>query len=63
VVRPDYAGHAVHALCVSDFNACIAQIAEHGLEPAERETYANGVRTATLRDPDGNAIAFGGGPA
>ena len=24
-----------------------------GLEPAERETYANGVRKATFRDPDG----------
>jgi len=31
-----------------------------GLEPAERETYANGVRKATFRDPDGNEIGFGG---
>jgi len=33
-----------------------------GLEPAERETYANGVRKATFRDPDGNEIGFGGAP-
>jgi hypothetical protein len=34
-----------------------------GLEPAERETYANGVRKATFRDSDGNEIGFGGAPA
>jgi hypothetical protein len=44
-------------------SARIAQIAERGLEPAERETYANGVRKATFRDPDGNQIGFGGDPA
>jgi hypothetical protein len=46
-----------------DFDARISQIAERGLEPAERETYANGVRKATFRDPDGNEIGFGGAPA
>jgi len=34
-----------------------------GVEPAERETYENGVRKVTYRDPDGNEIGFGGGPA
>jgi hypothetical protein len=29
---------------------------------AEREAYANGVRKATFRDPDGNEIGFGGAP-
>jgi hypothetical protein len=29
----------------------------------ERETYPNGVRKALYRDPDGNEIGFGGGPA
>ena len=53
VVRPEHAGHAMHTLFVRDFDARIAQIAERGLEPAERETYANGVRKATFRDPDG----------
>lgn len=60
VVRPEHAGHAVHTLFVSDFDARLAQIAERGLEPAERETYANGVRKATFSDPDGNEIGFGG---
>lgn len=62
-VRPEHAGHAMHTLFVGDFDARIAQIAERGLEPAERETYANGVRKATFRDPDGNEIGFGGAPA
>jgi len=62
VVRPEHAGHAVHTLFVSDFDARLAQIAERELEPAERETYANGVRKATFSDPDGNEIGFGGAP-
>jgi hypothetical protein len=33
-----------------------------GLTPAQRETYANGVRKAAYRDPDGNAFEFGGAP-
>ena len=61
-VRPEHAGHAMHTLFVGDFDARISQIAERGLEPAERETYANGVRKATFRDPDGNEIGFGGAP-
>ncbi|WP_247668852.1 VOC family protein [Micromonospora sp. H61] len=62
-VRPDHAGHAMHTVFVSDFDARIAQIAERGLEPAGRETYDNGVRKATFRDPDGNEIGIGGEPA
>jgi catechol 2,3-dioxygenase-like lactoylglutathione lyase family enzyme len=57
-VRPENAGHAMHTLFISDFDAGISQIAERGLEPAERETYANGVRKATFRDSDGNEIGF-----
>lgn len=60
-VRPELAGHALHTVFVSDFDARIAQIAERGLTPSARETYANGVRKATFRDPDGNEIGFGGG--
>ena len=63
VVRPEHAGHAMHTVFVGDFDARISQIAERGLEPAELETYANGVRKATFRDPDGNEIGFGGAPA
>ena len=62
-VRPEHAGHAHHTLFVGDLDARLAAIAERGLEPSERETYDNGVRKAIFRDPDGNEIGFGGGPA
>ncbi|MET0496340.1 MAG: VOC family protein [Actinoplanes sp.] len=59
-VRP---GQAMQTVFVSDFDTRIAEIAGRGLEPAETETYENGVRKATFRDPDGNEIGIGGGPA
>jgi hypothetical protein len=62
-LAPERAGHAMHTLFVSDFDERIARIAERGLVPAEQETYENGVRKATFRDPDGNEFGFGGGPA
>jgi catechol 2,3-dioxygenase-like lactoylglutathione lyase family enzyme len=62
-VRPDHAGHASHTVFVGDFDDRISRIAERGLMPAEREVYDNGVRKAIFRDPDGNEIGFGGGPA
>ena len=62
-VRPQHAGHAMHTIFVDDFDALVAGIADRGLEPAKRETYANGVRKAVFRDPDGNEIGFGGAPA
>jgi hypothetical protein len=62
-VRPEHAGHAMHTIFVDDFDSRVQGIAGRGIEPAERETYSNGVRKATYRDPDGNEIGFGGGPA
>jgi predicted enzyme related to lactoylglutathione lyase len=62
-IRPEHAGHAMHTIFVEDFDERLAQIAARGIEPAERETYSNGVRKATYRDPDGNEIGLGGGPA
>jgi catechol 2,3-dioxygenase-like lactoylglutathione lyase family enzyme len=62
VERPGHAGHAMHRLFVDDLDALVAQIAERGLDPVERETYSNGVRKTTYRDPDGNEIGFGGAP-
>jgi predicted enzyme related to lactoylglutathione lyase len=56
------AGHSVVTLFVDDLDGVVAGIAERGLEPAERETYSNGVRKVTYRDPDGNEIGFGGAP-
>jgi catechol 2,3-dioxygenase-like lactoylglutathione lyase family enzyme len=62
-VRPERAGHAMHTIFASDFDTRMADIAGRGVEPAERETYANGVRKATFRDPDGNEIGIGGAAA
>jgi glyoxalase/bleomycin resistance protein/dioxygenase superfamily protein len=60
VQQSGHAGHARHTLFVEDLDELVAQIAERGLEPAERESYASGVRKITYRDPDGNEIGFGG---
>lgn len=62
-VAPEHAGHALHTAFVDDFDERLAHIAQRGLEPAQLETYDNGVRKATFRDPDGNEIGFGGAPA
>ena len=62
-VRPEHAGHAMHTLFVDDLDVRVAAAAGRGIEPAVRETYANGVRKVTFRDPDGNEIGFGGDPA
>lgn len=62
VERPERAGHALHALFVDDLDALVAGIAARGIEPVERETYGNGVRKTTYRDPDGNEVGFGGVP-
>ena len=56
------AGHATHTIFVEDLDARVSKIAARGVSPAERETYANGVRKITYRDADGNEIGFGGGP-
>lgn len=60
--QPEDAGHAQHTIFVDDLDRLVDEIAERGLEPTERETYGNGVRKATYRDPDGNEIGFGGAP-
>lgn len=45
---------------MDDLDAVITDIGSRGLEPAEVETYSNGVRKATYRDEDGNEVGFGG---
>jgi len=62
-MRPEHAGHAMHTIIVDDLDALIREIADRGIEPTEQETYSNGVRKVTYRDPDGNEIGFGGIPA
>jgi hypothetical protein len=59
---PEHAGHARLTLFVEDLDAVVGGIAARGLEPALRETYDNGVRKITYRDPDGNEIGYGGAP-
>jgi catechol 2,3-dioxygenase-like lactoylglutathione lyase family enzyme len=59
---PGRAGGALITVFVDDLDALISEIGSRGLEPAERETYSNGVRKATYRDDDGNEIGFGGAP-
>ena len=61
-LRPEHAGHAMHTLVVDDLDARVAAMSARGVEPALRETYDNGVRKVTYRDPDGNEIGFGGAP-
>ena len=56
------AGGALITVFVDDFDALISEIGSRGIEPAERETYSNGVHKATYRDDDGNEIGFGGAP-
>ena len=59
---PRRAGNGLVTVLVDDLDAHIAEIGSRGLEPAERETYSNGVRKATYRDDDGNEIGFGSVP-
>ncbi|MGH3389299.1 MAG: VOC family protein [Actinomadura sp.] len=62
VQRPEHAGHAMHTIIVDDLDTLMAETAQRGLEPANQETYSNGVRKTTYVDPDGNEIGFGGLP-
>jgi hypothetical protein len=59
---PEHAGHGMLTVFLADLDARVGAIAERGIEPASRETYANGVRKVTYRDPDGNEIGLGGEP-
>ena len=62
-LRPEHAGHSLQTVFVDDLDDRVAAISARGIEPAERETYDNGVRKVTYRDPDGNEFGFGGGPS
>ena len=56
------AGNATHTVIVDDLDAIVEEIAARGIEPAERETYSNGVRKMVYRDADGNGVGYGGAP-
>jgi catechol 2,3-dioxygenase-like lactoylglutathione lyase family enzyme len=59
--RENPGGGAV-TLFADDFDGRVEAISSRGIEPAQWETYGNGVRKATYRDADGNEIGFGGAP-
>lgn len=62
VEQPDRAGGGLVTLFLDDLEHRVEGIASRGIEPAERETYGNGVRKVIYRDADGNEIGFGGAP-
>jgi hypothetical protein len=62
VEHPDGAGNSAVTLFVDDLDARVTEIAARGLEPDDWDTYSNGVRKVTYRDPDGNEVGFGGEP-
>jgi catechol 2,3-dioxygenase-like lactoylglutathione lyase family enzyme len=62
VEAAESAGNGVVTVFVDDLDAHLAAIAARGLRPDETETYANGVRKAVYRDPDGNEVGLGGAP-
>lgn len=59
---PGHPGQALHTVFVGDLDQRVEGIRGRGIEPAAQETYGNGVRKVTYRDPDGNEIGFGGAP-
>lgn len=63
IVEEGDPGGGLHTFFVEDFDSYLAAVAARGIEPAARETYSNGVRKATYRDPDGNEVGVGGAPA
>jgi hypothetical protein len=60
VADTERAGRSLLTILVEDLDDQVAQLAERGLEPTKQETYAEGMRKITYRDPEGNEIAFGG---
>ena len=56
------AGRGLLTVLVDDLDAQVAGLAERGLTTDPIETMGNGVRTAEIRDPDGNLIKFGQPP-
>jgi predicted enzyme related to lactoylglutathione lyase len=59
---PEHAGHGQVTVFLDDLDATVDAIVARGIEPAQRETYDNGVRKVTFRDPEGNEFGYGGAP-
>jgi hypothetical protein len=60
VLQPEHAGHSLLTWFPDDFDAFLASAASRAISPDTLETYDNGVRKATFRDPDGNELGVGG---
>lgn len=63
VLSPEHAGHGMLTAFLGDLDGFLEAAAARGVRPDTTETYENGVRKAVFRDPDGNEVGFGGGPA
>jgi hypothetical protein len=63
VEHPDGAGHSVVTFFLEDLDTHVARLAARGFTPDREETYSNGVRKVSYRDPDGNELGFGGAPS
>ena len=61
-LRPERVGCAMVTVFLDDLDGFMESAAARGIQPETRETYGNGVRKATYRDPDGSEIGFGGAP-
>lgn len=61
-LAPDRAGASAVSAVVDDLESLEREISARGISPTADETYANGVRKLTYRDPDGNEVGFGGLP-
>jgi catechol 2,3-dioxygenase-like lactoylglutathione lyase family enzyme len=48
---------------VTDLEAILARLAQHGIEHEPVETYGNGVRHVEVLDPDGNSLSLAQVPA
>jgi catechol 2,3-dioxygenase-like lactoylglutathione lyase family enzyme len=57
VADRERAGSGLLTLAVAELDEQLAELARCGIL-ARTETLANGVRKATIRDPDGNTISF-----
>ena len=62
VLAEEDAGHSRVTWFVDDLDRVVAAARGRGIEPETEETYGNGVRKTTYRDPDGNEVGLGGAP-
>jgi hypothetical protein len=62
IADPSRAGSALNTLLVEDLDTFLADLSERGIAAGPVETMGNGVRRATVTDPDGNRLNVGQPP-